>query len=175
MEEVKKIDTELENLNLELTPKDIASGLKIIEGKKEVTTTGWKIDETQFNPPVVGPRTGKFKVKDLDKVCEIVLQEYGLKTRVAKRLGISMPTLYKMIERSQKLKEAFEVATDKILDIAESSLIEKVLLKDVQATLFLLRTVGAKRGYTEKVDVKLPDKPVFIMKRKPVKGEKEDA
>jgi len=172
MEEVKKIDTELEQIDLNLTPTDVASGLKVIEGNKEKVSS-WKIDESQFNPPVAGPRTGKFKVKDIDKVCEIVLQEYGLKTRVAKRLGISMPTLYKMIERSQKLKEAFEVATDKILDIAESSLIQKVLLKDVQATLFLLRTVGAKRGYTEKVDVKLPEKPVFILKRKPGRGEKE--
>ena len=170
-----KLTEELNQINLNLTESDIESGvnkLKVIEGNKDKVPS-WKIDETKFNPPV-GRRTGKFKIKNIDKVCEVIIQEYGLKTRVARRLGISMPTIYAMIARNKKVKDTFQLATDKILDIAESSLINKVLDKDVQATLFLLRTVGAKRGYTEKVDIKLPDKPVFILKRKPGKGEKED-
>lgn len=168
-----KIKDELEKIDLKLTDKDIESGekkLKLIKGqKKDESTASFKIDESEFEPPSgAGRPKGSYRIKKekMKEVYNIVVEERGLKTRVCRRIGVSMPTLYKMIERDKKLKRAFELATEKILDIAESALIEKILARDYNAIQFFLKTIGAKRGYTEKVDVKIPERPIIIMKKK---------
>lgn len=164
-----KIKDELEKIDLKLTEEDIESGvtkLKVLQGKKGADVSSYKIDATEFNPPSYDRNKGKYKIKDLTRVFEVIIEENGIKNRICKRLGITMVTFNKMLARHDKLNEAFEIAKNKILDIAESSLIEKVLAKDVQATIFLLRTVGRKRGYREDIEVVPPEKPVFIMKKK---------
>lgn len=174
MEEVKKIDTELEQIDLNLTPTDVASGLKVIEGNKEKVSS-WKIDESRFNPTLKdGPNKGKFKIRDLDKVCQIIVEEKGIKTAVSRRLGISVFTIYKMIERHEQVKKAFEVAEQKILDFCESALMDKVLARDTACILFLLKTKGRHRGYREDIEIVPPDKPVFIMKKKEREDKKDE-
>ncbi len=167
MEEVKKIDTELENLNLELTEKDIQSGekkLRVLEGKKEVTIQPLGIDDSKFIPGQ--QRRGKYKIKDLDMVERIIVEEYGLKTRICQRLNITMQTFTFMLERHEQLQKAFHIARDRILDIAESALVEKVKAKDIVAVTFLLKTVGKSRGYSEKIEISKPEKPIFNYKKK---------
>lgn len=177
MEETKvSIEQELENLNLKLSEDDVKSGvskLKVLEGKKGADISQWKIDEKEFNVDSNVRNKGKYKIKDLDKVCRVIVEEKGLRTKVCKRLGISLPTIYNMIKRHSKIRDAFQAADDKILDICENALVDKILARDTAAICFMLKTKGRKRGYVETSEIIPPERPVFVMKKKPVKGEKE--
>ena len=77
----------------------------------------------------------------------------GIVTIIARRLNRSRQQVYTYLEKYPDLKELVEEEREKIVDIAESKLIEKLKENKDWAISFVLKTLGKKRGYTEKVEV----------------------
>ncbi len=54
------------------------------------------------------------------------------------------------VEFNERVNDVFEG----VLDLAEAKLIEKIERGDLTAIIFYLKTIGKKRGYVEKMEVK---------------------
>lgn len=91
----------------------------------------------------------RFKPK---QVAEALREANGLVTYAARRLGATRKTVYNYINEYPEVKEAHEDARDFILDRAESVLLGKVGQGDLTATIFLLKTLGKNRGYSERFE-----------------------
>ena len=81
------------------------------------------------------------------EVIEAIAQGLGIKTSIAKRLGVGRSTIDKWIEASPTIAAAFDNALELLLDTAEHKLIEQVLGGDLKAIRYLLDTKGKARGY----------------------------
>ena len=66
---------------------------------------------------------------------------------------VSRTQFYRWLEQDHKFKEAVDSATEKIIDLAESSLIRNIRNGDTTSIIFYLKTKGKKRGYSQSVDV----------------------
>jgi hypothetical protein len=74
---------------------------------------------------------------------------HGIIGFTARILGVDRSYLDERIHNSQKLKLVFANERENIIDIAEAKLFESVANNAPWAILFLLRTIGKRRGYTE--------------------------
>ena len=105
-------------------------------------------------------------IDEFKRVCDI---KGGIVTSIANTFGVDRLTVYRWCEKNPKYKEALEGSRDVFLDIAEGNLqtlvrgtplyVEKDGKKvfdrwqvppSESAIIFVLRTIGKKRGYTEK-------------------------
>ena len=82
-----------------------------------------------------------------DQVLDAIAQGLGIKTSIAKRLGISRALLDRWIKENPTVAAAFDEAVEILLDTAEHKLIEQVLGGDLKAIKYLLDTKGQSRGY----------------------------
>ena len=94
-----------------------------------------------------------------------LLQTRGLQWRAAALLGASRNTLIVAIEKCPALGEVAADARERMLDDAEFTLADKAISeRDGECLRYLLKTVGRKRGYADKieVDAKVSDGAEFI-------------
>ena len=68
---------------------------------------------------------------------------------------INRTTFYTWQETDPDFKAAIEEAKEKLLDFAESKLVEQIQTGITPALIFFLKTQGKQRGYTEKVQTEL--------------------
>ena len=87
-----------------------------------------------------------------EMVADAIRAAGGLVTVAADRLGCTPRTVRLYMERYPTVKEAWEDASDRILDFGESKLIEQVKKGEGWAVCFLLKTKGRKRGYVERYE-----------------------
>ena len=88
-----------------------------------------------------------------DKVIEAIHHYNGNIAAVARAFKTNRQQIYDYMERHPTVKAAREEARESMLDNAESVLYRKVLSgEDTTALIFFLKTQGARRGYTERVD-----------------------
>ncbi|MDR2287005.1 MAG: hypothetical protein LBE04_05970 [Prevotellaceae bacterium] len=123
------------------------------------------------------------KLKDFQEICDA---KGGIVSAIARVFNVQRVTVYDWIEKYPKYAEAVEAARDAFLDAAEtrlqslvqgSPLIEKneetgepefkgwITPPSETAIIFTLRTLGKKRGYTERTETELSghiDKDVNI-------------
>lgn len=92
----------------------------------------------------------QFSVKD---VADALIANAGIKTAAAKRVGCSVDTIDRYIERYPTVREAYEQARVGIVDMAESILIGKLNAREWDAAKFVLTTIGKDRGWGQSVDV----------------------
>ena len=92
----------------------------------------------------------KAKLKD---IVEALKKYNGVLTPSAQALGISYDTLYKRVQRSKKLQEVIEMATEGMIDVAENKLMTKIQSGDNTMIIFYLKCKGKKRGYIEKQEI----------------------
>ena len=78
---------------------------------------------------------------------EALLKNYGNVSAAARALGVSQPTLWERIERSERLQAARKEAEEQTLDMAEAALVEAVRSGAAWAVCFLLKTKGRRRGF----------------------------
>lgn len=105
---------------------------------------------------VHGP--GRMKVSAA-KLLEEAKRSNGIYSLIAQRLGLDYRTVQKYLDRVPEAKAAFEASRETILDIAENSL-HNIMHnpqhpKQFDAIVFYLRTIGKKRGYTERTDMEI--------------------
>lgn len=68
-------------------------------------------------------------------------------------LGISDQAYYTWRERYPEFKEATEKAKEKNLDFVESALYKRIESGDTAAIIFALKTIGRKRGFSERQEI----------------------
>ena len=75
----------------------------------------------------------------------------GTVRKACQLVGISPPTFYKLKKEDPDFAaEADACSRDMMVDLAEGSLMQRVLEGDTTATIFLLKTRGKYRGWSEK-------------------------
>lgn len=87
------------------------------------------------------------------QVIEAIKASRGIKTQIAKRLGIDRATLDRYLKRWPDAQQAYTEECETLLDLAEARLYEKAISEGSECSLhFLLSTKGKHRGYTRKVE-----------------------
>lgn len=104
-------------------------------------------DATEMTTP-----SGK-RIKVTDQEFAIMLEKAGgLKTRVAKQLGVTLPAVCHRIKRSRYLSEVCKTVEEQVLDLAEAGLIKAARDGEPWAITFILKCKGRKRGWIERQD-----------------------
>jgi transposase-like protein len=79
-----------------------------------------------------------------------IKQTAGNVSQMARELGVSRSTVNRRIADNPKLKQLLEDEREELVDIAESSLRREVVLGNITAIIFTLKTQGKSRGYVER-------------------------
>jgi hypothetical protein len=85
------------------------------------------------------------------RVEEAIRASHGVLTVAARALGVSRQGLYFAIQR-HGLESLLREVREEFLDEVESRLIQAALQGKPWAVMFVLKTVGKERGYTERVE-----------------------
>src|SRR5262245_30151974 len=72
---------------------------------------------------------------------------------VARALGVTRSAVSLFVAKRPKLKAIAEECRETFVDNVESSIYKEALNGNVTAQIFILKTLGKRRGYVEKVQV----------------------
>ena len=89
-----------------------------------------------------------------EQILHAVGKTGGLVYLAAQALGCDPATIHHRAQKNPKIREAIETQRGRILDFAESKLLEAVNKGEAWAVCFLLKTQGKVRGYIERAEVK---------------------
>lgn len=78
----------------------------------------------------------------------------GILTKIASRMGVSRQSLYVWLDKNKDEKKLIHQESEKISDLAESKLFEKIKNGEAWAIKYFLSTKGKKRGYHDKIEEK---------------------
>lgn len=81
------------------------------------------------------------------QILEAIKGSAGIKTTIAKRLGISFHTLQSYIKKYDSVKDALLDEEETVLDMAEGNLFKLIQNGDVSAIFYFLNNKGKRRGY----------------------------
>lgn len=88
-----------------------------------------------------------------EKIFEIIKREEGVVTRIAKSIPCEVLTFYRAMNADPEIKQAVDSARElwgeKIVDLAEQKLEEKIIDGDNTCTIFALKTKGKNRGWAQ--------------------------
>lgn len=94
------------------------------------------------------------RIKVTDEEFAVMLEKAGgFKSRVAQQLGVSTSAICHRIKRSKFLTETCLTIEERILDLAEASLIKAAQNGEPWAVQFILKCKGRKRGWIERQDI----------------------
>lgn len=115
--------------------------------------------------------TDKSQFLEVGQVASALYDNSGIKSRTAKSLGVSTPTLDKFMSAHPELEEVRRNAKERVSDIAEQSLVECVKQGKPWAVRWWLKTQATDRGYAERREITGKDgKDLF----EPTKEDAED-
>lgn len=77
----------------------------------------------------------------------------GIVLRTAKAMGITVPAIYRYMERHPEVKAELDKAREQIVDLAEEALADLIQDRNPQAVMFALKCQGAARKWQEKTVV----------------------
>lgn len=87
------------------------------------------------------------------RIIEAIAESNGFLTVVAKRTGLHYVTVCEYVREFPEVKQAITEAKEKMLDFAESKLVEKIKAGDNTMIIFYLKTQGKARGYVERSEI----------------------
>lgn len=90
---------------------------------------------------------------DITTIKNAIKNSNGLYTTIASKLGCEWHTAKTYVEMYPETLEAYNNENEKILDLAESKLVENINDNDNTAIIFYLKTKGRKRGYIERQEI----------------------
>ncbi len=93
--------------------------------------------------------TGKPQFKT-QQFLEAIYNSGGIIITIAQRVGCSWYTAKNYIERRPKIAEAYRNECERVLDLAESTVLKAIRDGDVSTAKWYLTTKGKDRGYSEK-------------------------
>jgi len=88
----------------------------------------------------------------------------GLVEIAARELGCNASTIYRRIEKSDKVRAAIASEREYSIDLAERNLRRALAAGEQWATVHALRYLGSKRGYVEKQQVEHSGATEIILK-----------
>jgi hypothetical protein len=100
-------------------------------------------------PPKAAQRLTPFSDEEL---IEAARRERGLVSRIADRVGCSVPTVYARMEKCPELKQTVREARERVCDKAEANLFDHVDRGSVEVSKWFLTTVGRERGYVTRTE-----------------------
>ena len=86
------------------------------------------------------------------KVLKAIQDTGGLISNIATKLGVHYHTVLNYEKKYETVRQAIQEERDKILDIAENTLITKIKEGDEDTSKWFLARKGKQRGYSEKID-----------------------
>jgi len=95
-------------------------------------------------------RPQKLKRKD---VIEAINDSGGIPEVIAKKLKVSRQTVMTFLSIYPDIAEMVMAERDRVVDIAEAKLFERVSTGEMDAIKFTLTTIGKRRGYSTQTDV----------------------
>jgi len=90
-----------------------------------------------------------------EEVLDAIKGSLGIMSTIAKRLGCESRTAKRLIEQWKDTQEALADESERVLDLAESSLYDALIKKEQWATKFVLSTKGRTRCYEQTPIIKL--------------------
>ena len=85
-----------------------------------------------------------------EQVAQAVMDAGGILTTAAQKLGCASCTVYEYLNRYPSLKDVLTEARESTLDFVESKLMKAIDDGNLTAIIFLLKTRGKSRGYSER-------------------------
>lgn len=76
----------------------------------------------------------------------------GIMTEVARRLGVAWATARSYVEKYPDALAAFDVEGEKVLDLAEETLLKSIKRGDTLNAKWILSRKGKSRGYVERIE-----------------------
>lgn len=93
-----------------------------------------------------------------EKIIEAIHKNHGLIVKAADALGCNPRTIYNFRDRHPEVREALEIARERVVDTAECKMMEAIENGEAWAISLVLKTLGKKRGFVERVEnVQLTD------------------
>lgn len=87
-----------------------------------------------------------------EQIIEVLEQNGGLLRSSAQKMKVSRTALYKWIEADASLSASLDSIREGMIDFAEGKLFKLIQDENPQAIFFYLKTIGRKRGYTERLE-----------------------
>lgn len=149
--------------NATASGKKMASSVKNSQKEKRTSeTTGseeqnpWRDEHGRFLAGNQQSRGRAFRMKvSKEKFIECAKRSGGIMTALAQLAGIDRITAAKYLKFVPEANEYFQSQKETIIDLAENQLVKLVREGDKDAIFFLLKTVGKRRGYSEKMETEL--------------------
>lgn len=88
-----------------------------------------------------------------EEILSAIKDSAGIIHTIAKRLNVCWHTAKKLTEKTEDIKLAYEDEKQKIIDLAESTVINAINSQDVQTAKWYLGLIGRDRGYGEKLEL----------------------
>lgn len=86
-------------------------------------------------------------------ILEAIKGSGGIMSTIARKLGVTWHTADSWIRESEELMEALKDEKETILDMAESTLLNKIKEGDEQSAKWYLSKKGKQRGYGDSVAI----------------------
>jgi hypothetical protein len=88
-------------------------------------------------------------------------QSLGIIAPAAKAANVGRRTVYDWLRDDPEFKKVFEEVKEDQKDFVESALLKKVKNEDTTAIIFYSKTQMKDRGYIEKTEIQLDEKPII--------------
>ena len=87
----------------------------------------------------------------------------GITSVAAERLGVDRSTICRRAQKSQRLRNVIDAATERTMDVAEAALLRAVQKGEAWAVCFFLKCKAKQRGYSERTEITGPaGKPIEV-------------
>ena len=87
------------------------------------------------------------------KVIESMKDSFGNQSVMARRCNVDRAAITIFLNKNPDIREMIEHEKEKLIDVAELGLVNKINEGSDRAIEFFLKTKGKKRGYVEKSEV----------------------
>ncbi len=116
-------------------------------------------------PAVVGRECDTF-VTLKKKVAMLKALDFhmGLVSPAAKSIGIGRKTHYEWMKSDPGYAAEFEEILEATFDFVEGSMLKKIKAGDTIMTIWYSKTKMKHRGFVERTEVEVTDKPAFVVK-----------
>lgn len=87
------------------------------------------------------------------QVMSAIYDSGGIIDEIARRLGVAWATARAYIDKWEETKQAYEIENERIIDLAEETVLKSIKAGDTSDAKWLLTRKGRKRGYGEALEV----------------------
>ena len=98
------------------------------------------------------------------KILDAVKHSAGIKSEIAKKLGVHRHTIDRYQKKYPTVRQAIEEEENNILDAAENNIFKAINAGDIDVSKWFLSRRGKKRGYSDKLDIEKDHNEPTVLK-----------